>query len=91
MDKSIIRELIFSGKCYADKITLNDNETYHKDCEELEQKLEKLCEGMSKEEKFKVMWDISLLQAGIENMSSEAHFIEGFKLGMKLAAQSFLD
>ena len=91
MDKSIIRELVFSGKCYADKINLNDNETYTKSCEELEQKLKKLCESMPKDEKFNTMWDISSLQADIEIAASEKHFIEGFKLGMRIAAQCLLD
>ena len=76
MDKSIIRELIFSGKCYADKINLTNNETYMKSCEELEQKLEKLCEGMSKEEKFQVMWDISLLQSCIERTRLPKHTLK---------------
>ena len=91
MDKSIIRELVFSGKCYADKINMSDNETYTKSCEELEQKLKKLCEGMSKTEKYNTMWDFSSLQADIEIVTSEDYFIEGFKLGMRIAVQSLLD
>lgn len=91
MDKSIIRELIFSGKCYAEKIEKKESETHTKLYDELEKKFTKLCEGMTKEEKHKTLWDIDTLQAELVNTVSETYFQEGFKLGMKLAAQSLLD
>ena len=91
MDKSIIWELVFSGNCYAEKINLDKDETYTKNYEELEQKIKKLCVGMTQEETENVLWDITMLQAGIESVASEEHFKEGFKLGMLLAAQCFLD
>ncbi|MBD5132554.1 MAG: hypothetical protein HDT28_08235 [Clostridiales bacterium] len=90
MDKSIIWDLVFSGSCYADKIKLGENKTYKKCSSEFEQKLEKLCEGMTEEEKYKLMWDITMLQGSLESEASQEYFKEGFKLGMMIAAQCFL-
>ncbi len=91
MNKSKILELVFSGENYAEKMKMHDNETYTKCYKELEQKLEKLCEGMSKDERHDFLWDIFMLQGGIESAASEEFFKEGFKLGMTIAAQCFLD
>lgn len=91
MDKSVICDLVFSGKCYAEKIETKESEANTKCYEELEKKLEKLCEGMTKEEKEKTLWDIDMLQADIASTISKMYFQEGFKLGMKIAAQSLLD
>lgn len=90
MTKELILDLVFSEQCYAEKIKMNDNETYTQCHEELEQKLKKLCENMSNEEKNNFLWDISLLQAGIDSATSEEYFKEGFKLGMIIATQCFL-
>lgn len=91
MNKSIILDLVFDGRCYADKINMNNNKTYTKCYEKFEQKLKQLCEGMPKKKKDNFMWDITLLQAGIDSATSEEYFKEGFKLGMIIATQSFLD
>lgn len=46
---------------------------------------------MSKEEKHKVLWDLETAQMEMECICSDDHFKEGFKLGLLLAVQSFLD
>lgn len=91
MKKEMILDLVFSGKCYDDRINMNDNESYNKFYEDMEQKFKKLYEDMPKEEKDSILRDIDLLQAGMESAVSEEYFKEGFKLGMLIAAQSFLD
>ena len=91
MDKSIIRELVFSGKCYAEKIERKERKAHGKYYDELEKKFAKLCEGMSKEEQHKTLWDIDMLQAELVNTVSETYFKEGFKLGLRIAIQTLLD
>lgn len=91
MKNEMILDLVFSGKCYAEKIERKESETHTKLYDELEKIFTKLCEGMSKEEKHKTLWEIDTLQAELVNTVSETYFQEGFKLGMKIAAQSLLD
>ena len=71
MNKTIIWDIFFNGRCYDQKIKMNDNETYTKCYEEFEQKLKTLCEGMPKAEKDNYLWDITMLQAGIDSAISE--------------------
>lgn len=91
MNKDIILDLVFSGQRYADRIKIDDAETYTKCREKLEHKTKKLCKKMPKKDRDDLLWDITLLQAKIESAISEEYFKEGFKLGMTIAIQCFLD
>lgn len=90
MDKSIITDLVFGEPCYAEKIKMNENKEYSRCYKEYEQKLEEICKDMPKEKKDKFLFDIPLLQMGIESEASQKFFEEGFKLGMRIAAHCFL-
>lgn len=91
MNKDIILDLVFSGQRYADSIKIDDAETYTKCREKLEHKIKKLCKKMPKRERDDFLWDITLLQAKIDSVISEEYFKEGFKLGMTIVIQCFLD
>ncbi|MDE6504634.1 MAG: hypothetical protein K2L42_02055 [Clostridia bacterium] len=91
MDKSIILELTASGKCYFDDITMADNEAYNKCRDETNAMLENFCKDMGKEEKFETMCKFELAQGGLEAATADEYFKQGFKLGLMLGAQNFLE
>jgi len=91
MDKSIILKLVFDGACYGDDIKVYDNEDYRKNSDKFNELCEKLCSNLSKEEKQKIMWDLSLAHGGMESAVCDEYFKEGFRLGLILGAQNFLN
>ncbi len=91
MNKSMILELAASGNCYMDKITMAENAEYNKCLDEVHEMLEKFCEGMNETEKHETMWKFELAQGGLEATTADEYFKEGFKLGLLLGAQNFLD
>lgn len=91
MKKSIILELAFGDESYAEKIKLETNEEYNKNNEELYGLCEELCKDMPEEEKRKVIDKIFFAQCGAESIAADEHFKAGFKLGLILGAQNFLE
>lgn len=91
MDKSIILDLVFDGRCYGDKICLFENNEYSKNNHELFGICEKLCKDLPNEEKHKILNDISDALCAMEGIAADEYFKAGFKLGLKLGAQNFLE
>ena len=77
--------------CYFFNITLPDDEEYKKNDKTLREICEKLLKDLPKEENKKISWDLFLALGGIESAIQELYFKEGFKLGLKMGAQNFLD
>lgn len=90
MQKSMILELAGNGSCYMDDISVMENEEYQKCLKEIQEMLEKFCEGMTAQEKHDVLWKFELAQGGMEAITADEYFKQGFKLGLILAAQNFL-
>jgi len=91
MNKSMILELVSSGKCYMERINVLQNVDYKKSLGEVDELLDKLCEGMTEQEKHDALLKFESAQGGLEATTADEYFKEGFKLGLKLAAQNFLD
>ena len=91
MEKSIILDLVFDGRCYGDNIVPARNEEYRKNSDEFEKILGKLLKDLPEEEKKKIEWDLSVAHSGMASVAADEFFKAGFKLGLKLAAQNFLD
>lgn len=91
MEKSMIIDLAFDGTCYKDDIKLLDDEEYKKNDKVFWEICEKLLKGLPEEEQKKIDWDLFLALGGIESAIERLFFKEGFKLGLKIGAQNFLD
>lgn len=91
MDKSLILELAFGGTNYSETVKINDNAEFKENYDKFDKICEKLCEGMSKEEKHKTLWDLELAVFGMGSVYSKEFFKAGFKVGLTLGAQNFLD
>lgn len=87
----MIWEIVFNSDCYGDNIVLEENEEYRKNNDELYGICEKLCKDMPEEEKRDILNKIFFAQCGAECVASEEYFKEGFKLGLILGAQNFLE
>ena len=88
MEKSYILNLALGG--YLDKINFLGNEDYRKYTKELYDIAENMCEGLPEEEKRKIICDMSASQGALEALNADKYFVEGFKLGLKIAVESFL-
>lgn len=91
MDKSIILELAGSGICYLDKIHMHGDEEYDECYDEFEKIIDKLCEGLPKEERRDIENRLFMAQGGMEARTADEYFKEGFKLALRLAAQNLID
>ncbi len=91
MEKSLIVYLAFDGDCYRDNIKLLENEEYKKNDKIFWEICEKLLKDLPKEERKQLDYDLFLARGGIESAIEELFFKEGFKLGLKIGAQNFLD
>ena len=91
MKKSIILELVASGDCYFDDINMADSEEYKKCLSEVRDLLKEFCKGMTENEREEIMWKFETAQGGLEAATANKFFKEGFKLGLTIAAQNFLD
>jgi len=91
MDNSLILELIFDGNSFWEKIGVSKNEEYRKSYDALNEIIEKLTKDLPKEERQEIAWDAFLAMGGIESTTADEYFKEGFRLGLKLAAQNLLD
>ena len=80
----MILELAFGDESYTEKIKLENNEELYGLCEEL-------CKDMPEGEKRKVIDKIFFAQCGAESIAADEHFKAGFKLGLILGAQNFLE
>lgn len=91
MEKSLIVDLAFDGGSYGDNIKLLDDEEYKKNDKVFREICEKLLKDLPEEENKKISWDLFLALGGIESAIQELYFNEGFKLGLKMGAQNFLE
>ncbi len=91
MENSIILKLVFDGDMYGDKISMWENKEYIKCHQDFENMIENLCKDLPEEQKKKLLWDLSMAQGGLEAATADEYFKQGFKLGLTLAAQTFLD
>lgn len=91
MKKSMILELVLNGGFNGEDIKLESNEEYRKNSDELYKICEELCKDMPEEEKRDILNKIFYAQCGAESVAAEEHFKKGFKLGLIIGAQNFLD
>lgn len=91
MENSIILKLVFDGDTYGDKIKINENKDYIKSQQDFDKMIEKLCKDLPEKEKQQLLWDLGMAQGGLEAATADEYFKQGFKLGLTLAAQNFLD
>ncbi len=85
--KSIIEEIYFGKRGFAETIKTNDN--YWKVHEEVGVFYEKLLNELSDEQKSTLDKMYSVI-GGLEAEQSVEHFKEGFKLGLLIAVEAFL-
>ena len=90
MDKSFILELV-TDSCYIDRINMHGNEKYKKYFNEFNDLIENLGKDMPEEEKFDMLNNLTATQGGLEAAYGDKHFIEGFKLGLRIAVETFLE
>lgn len=90
MDKSIILGMAYSSG-YMERILMSKNEKYAGFSKDFEDIINKLCEGMTKEEKNKIILDLDNAQCGMELLTADENFKAGFKLGLLIGAQNFID
>ncbi|MDE5667681.1 MAG: hypothetical protein K2I29_05520 [Clostridia bacterium] len=91
MDKSMILELAFSDKSYDDRIKFADNKKLQESYDKFYEICDKLCKDFSKEEKHNIIWDIDLAMGAVVDVYINEYFKAGFKLGLTIAAQNFLE
>lgn len=85
---SVIEEIFLEARGFHENIKLNEKYFEHiKKCADLS---EKLNDNLSDEQKI-LLTNLIDEQGGLEYESNITHFAEGFKLGLAIAAESFLD
>lgn len=90
MAKSIIHKLANEAG-YLDDIVMYNKKEYAKLSKDFEDIINKLCEGMTDEEKYKIIFDFDMARCGMEALTADEHFKRGFKLGLLIGAQNFLE
>ncbi len=83
---SVIKELYLDNCSFSEKIV--PHEDYKKMHKEYIEIFEKLLKGATKEQ-TKLLNELFDAGGGLEAELNETHFIEGFKLGLRLAAEAF--
>lgn len=91
MDKSMIRELAFNSIDYLEKIKVMEIPEYKENSDKFDEICDKLCEGMSEDEKHKILWDLSIAIGCMETVYAEEFFKAGFKVGLTIGVQNLLD
>ena len=91
MEKSLILELIKNGKSYLNSVNMFENGDYKKSVDEIDDMFERFCNGMTEQEKSEMIMKFTSAQGGLEVAVADEYFKEGFKLGLILGAQNFLD
>lgn len=91
MNISKILELAASEESYMEKISLAENAEYKKRLKEVRNILEKFCKNLTEEEKDEALWKFETARGGLEAITADEYFKQGFKLGLILAAQNFLE
>lgn len=91
MEKSIILQLMYYGSRYFERVKLFGIEEYDENINKVNEICEKLCAGLSEEEKYKTIYELDLARGGMEKVAAAEYFKAGFKLGLTLGAQNFLD
>ncbi|MBD5584755.1 MAG: hypothetical protein HDQ88_06705 [Clostridia bacterium] len=91
MFKSLILELAGNATCYMDGILMHNIEEYQENSDKFDKIIDKLCEKLSPEDKYKTVFDLQLAMGGMEAMTADEYFKHGFRLGLIMGAQNFLD
>ncbi len=91
MNKSMILELAHNAYYCSEKLRLNNNKEYQKNYSALFEIFEELCKDMPDEEKREISNKIFDAHCGAEVIAADENFKEGFKLGLIIGAQNFLD
>ncbi len=84
--KSILEEIYYGEKGFYEKI--KPSEGYLKVHKEYCQIHDKLEEGLNDEQK-KILDDLFIATCGLEDKIACTHFIEGFKIGLLVAVETF--
>lgn len=82
--KSAIKEIYNNESGYYELI--KPSEEYRKRHAEYCEIYEKILEGATEQQK-KLLDELYIQSGGVESESGETHFIEGFKLGFRLAVE----
>ncbi len=72
-------------------MTINIFAEFKEDYDKFREICDKLCKDFSKEEKYNIIWDIDLAMGAVVDVYINEYFKAGFKLGITIAAQNFLD
>lgn len=91
MKNSIILELVNSGTCFTDKAELFNNEEYFKSSLRFYSIIDEFCKNLSEDEKREALDKLIDALGDIESVATDEYFKKGFKLGLTLGAQNFLD
>lgn len=91
MQKSMILELVNNGTRYADKAELFNNEKYFESSRQFYNIVDKICKDLSEDEKQEAVDEILDALGDIESIATDEYFKKGFKLGLIIGAQNFLD
>ena len=91
MHKSLILELINNGKHCADRTIHLDNKKYIEYNSALFALIGTLCEDLSEEKTDETIEKICDVLGNMEGVVADEYFKHGFRLGLMLAAQNFLD
>ena len=91
MDKSKILDIVFYDKSYVDDIKLLEDKDYKENDKTFWGICEKLLKDLPEEDKKKINSDIFFALGGMEAATRNLYFNEGFKLGLIIGAQNFLE
>ena len=91
MQKSIILELVNNGTDFKDRQELFENKEYWQSNTDFNIIIDELCEDLSDDEREKTLEKIFNVLGALEGVVADEYFKKGFKLGLMLAAQNFLD
>ena len=91
MQKSIILELVNKGTNHKNKTELHNSEKYFKSSIRFYNIIDGFIKDLSEDEKRKALDKIFDVLGDIEDAAADESFKKGFKLGLTLGAQNFLD
>ena len=85
---SAVEDIFWNARGYCENI--KPSKKYFEQLEKCADLSEKLGEGLN-DEQMNLLRELSIEHGGWESESNLTHFEEGFKLGLTLAAESFLN
>ncbi len=91
MRKSMILELADNPTRYKEKIDLFKIAKYKENYDKHYELCKKLCANLPDEEKRNFINEMFFAHGGMESVTADEYFKAGFKLGLIIGAQNFLD